>query len=100
LVAGAGVIVSTWEAEVKLAEETESVWTPAVVSLKKKAPLPEVIATDVMVPLKGPVLLVSNRILGEVEDKLAVPVKPVTLFPKPSRASKVTWEENTPAVTV
>jgi hypothetical protein len=94
------VIVSVWFAEVNPLEATVMIGLPAVVSLKKKLPVPPVIPTDVTVPLNGPPALVSNRIVPDDEDKFAVPVYPVTKLLNASWAWNVTTEEATPAVTV
>ncbi len=56
--------------------------------------------TVVTVPSKSPVERVSNRMVGEEEDSCAAPLKVAAIFPKLSKASKVTWVEGTPAVTV
>jgi hypothetical protein len=74
LFAAAGVIVSPCVAEVNVPEATVIVGVPAVVSLKKKLPVPEVIGTEITVPSNAPELLVSNRIMVEFEVRLAVPV--------------------------
>jgi hypothetical protein len=71
--AAAAVIVSCWFAEVRVPEATVIVGVPAAVSRKKKLPAPLVIPTDVTVPLKGPVLLVSNRMVGELEVRFPAP---------------------------
>jgi hypothetical protein len=61
-------MVSVWLAGFNPVAETVMVGLPAVVSRKKKLPVPLLIPTEVTVPLKGPVLSVSNRIVGESEE--------------------------------
>ena len=70
---------------------------PALVSLKKKLPSPLLMATDIIDPSNGPVLMVSNRIVPESEERFAVPLNDVTRFPKASWTSKVVAPETTPA---
>jgi hypothetical protein len=78
------VIVSVCVAEVSVPEATVIVGLPTVVSLKKNPPVPDAMDTDVTVPLNAPVLLVSNRIVPEEDDKLAVPLNVVTRLLKVS----------------
>jgi hypothetical protein len=98
--AAAAVMVSCWVPEVSVPEATVIVGVPAAVSRKKKLPAPLVIATDVIVPLKGPALLVSNRMVVELEERLAVPAKLVTGLLNASCTWKVTPDEALPATTV
>jgi hypothetical protein len=73
-VAGAGLTVSVCVAKVRPVTVTVTVGAPARVSLKKKLPTPPLMATEVTVPLKGPVEEVSKRRVAELDNKLAVPV--------------------------
>jgi hypothetical protein len=56
--------------------------------------------TEVTLPLKSPVLLVSNRIVVEGDDRFAVPLNAVTRLLNWSRTSKFTTADATPATTV